>query len=373
MSVYKPKGSKYYKYDFWMYGEHYRGPTKQTVRAQAKLFEGKKRVDLSRQAFGLAPDKIAPLFQTFMEQSFLPHVREQAAENVIKKSTLGFYEEKTLRLLEWKPWLTLRLTEIDEELIAKYKTWRLSRKARRRLADAKMKPASVNRELATLKRALHLAAEWKLISRPPAIHIALKAETGRKYVLTGDVENAYLAKLTYPLREATILMIDLGLRPHECVGLRKADVIGDTVHVRAGKTGPRALLQTARTRRVFQTLAEWFPDSEWVFPGRKAGAHLSRVTLTSQNRVLRQQHDLPAELVPYSCRHTFGTRLAESGAGAFEIMDSMGHSSIVTSQKYIRLSAAHLSLALRRKEMYDNMLRGESPMADVDAIPTVKE
>lgn len=373
MSVYKPKGSKYFKYDFELYGERHRGTTKQTLKRKAEHIEFKKRDDLARQAFGLAPDKIAPMFQAFMEQSFLPHVREQASENVIKKSTLGFYEEKTTRLLEWKPWLTLRLTEIDEGLIATYKTWRLSRRVRRRLVDATMKHSSVNRELATLRRALRLAAEWKVIPRPPAIHIKTKAEVGRRYVFTGDIEKAYLAAATYPLHETAILEFDLGLRPHECVGLRKADVIGDTVHVRDGKTGPRALLQTARTRRVFQTLAEWFPDSEWVFPGRKKGAHLSSITLAAKNRKLRAELGLPAEVVPYSCRHTFGTRLAESGAREFEIMDSMGHSSIVTSQKYIHPSAEHLGLALRRKELYDAMLRGESPMADEDAIPTVKK
>jgi hypothetical protein len=47
---------------------------------------------------------------------------------------------------------------------------------------------------------------------------------------------------------------------------------------------------------------------------------------------------LPTDFVPHSLRHTFGTRLGESGADAFTIMKLMGHSTITVSQRYVHPS-----------------------------------
>jgi site-specific recombinase XerD len=44
---------------------------------------------------------------------------------------------------------------------------------------------------------------------------------------------------------------------------------------------------------------------------------------------------MPAGLVIYSLRHTYGTRLGEVGADGFAIMRLMGHSSITLSQRYV--------------------------------------
>jgi integrase len=76
---------------------------------------------------------------------------------------------------------------------------------------------------------------------------------------------------------------------------------------------------------------------------RKHGLVFSRVNgdeLTASE--LDQHHDrvrtllkLSAEFVLHSLRHTFGTRLGESGADAFTIMKLMGHSSVTVSQRYV--------------------------------------
>jgi integrase len=43
--------------------------------------------------------------------------------------------------------------------------------------------------------------------------------------------------------------------------------------------------------------------------------------------------ELPKEFVLHSLRHTFGTRLSESGANAWSIMRIAGHGSITMSQR----------------------------------------
>jgi len=80
----------------------------------------------------------------------------------------------------------------------------------------------------------------------------------------------------------------------------------------------------------------------------------------------------PKEFLLYSLRHTFGTRLAESGAREFEIKALMGHSSVRVSEKYIHVPGEHLSLAMKRAEAYGKMLRGET-MQHEQAPETVRE
>jgi integrase len=47
---------------------------------------------------------------------------------------------------------------------------------------------------------------------------------------------------------------------------------------------------------------------------------------------------MPADFVLHSFRHTFGTRLGETGADAFTIMRLMGHSTVTVSLRYVHPS-----------------------------------
>jgi len=52
--------------------------------------------------------------------------------------------------------------------------------------------------------------------------------------------------------------------------------------------------------------------------------------------------------VLHSVRHTFGTRLGESGADAFTIMKLMGHSTVTVSERYVHPSPESVERAVER-------------------------
>jgi len=55
----------------------------------------------------------------------------------------------------------------------------------------------------------------------------------------------------------------------------------------------------------------------------------------------------------YDCRHTFGTRLGESGADAYTICRLMGHSNILVSQRYVHPTPERVETAFAGLDAYN--------------------
>jgi integrase len=166
--------------------------------------------------------------------------------------------------LEFEPLASARLDHIDEELIAAYIQNRSHQRSR---AGANRKDpcaekvekfissALVNRELATLRRLLRMAHEWKVINRVPRIRL-LRGERNREFVISHAPERNYLEFAPQPLKDAALLMLDTGLRVGELRSLEREDVhlqpVGDAkfgfIYVRKGKSknAKRNLILSAR-------------------------------------------------------------------------------------------------------------------------------
>jgi integrase len=144
-----------------------------------------------------------------------------AIENLCanKPATVRFYRDK-LKCLTVSELSRLRLDDVDEAAIDSYKQKRTKYVSRRRKPLA---VASVNRELATLRRLLRLANEWKLLDRVPRIRL-LRGEKNREFVLSHAQEPVYLASLTGPLHDVAVVLLDTGLRIKECLSLEWSSV-----------------------------------------------------------------------------------------------------------------------------------------------------
>ena len=68
---------------------------------------------------------------------------------------------------------------------------------------------------------------------------------------------------------------------------------------------------------------------------------------------------MPTDFVLHSFRHTYGTRLGETGADAFTIMRLMGHSTVTMSQRYVHPSPVAMENAVSQMEFWKSkQLRG---------------
>ena len=193
-------------------------------------------------------------------------------------------------------------------------------------------PASVNGSLRTLRRALRLAQEWRLIRTVPKIRL-VKGEHAREFIIDEKLLAKMLAheKCTPMLSDLVPFLIDSGLRLNEAMSLKwdNVDFKDASVFVERGKskTARRTVPLTNRAKEILTRLFEK-KRAERVFTQ-------SSFYVSHQFRRLRDAMKLPADCVLHSCRHTFCSRLGAAGVSAFQIMRLAGHSSVVISQRYV--------------------------------------
>ncbi|SRR5712691_10771962 len=66
----------------------------------------------------------------------------------------------------------------------------------------------------------------------------------------------------------------------------------------------------------------------------------------------------------YDCRHTFGTRLGETGGDAYTICKLMGHSNILVSQRYVHPTPERLETAFGNLGAYNQERRARAAGKD---------
>jgi integrase len=347
LAVYK-RGKTYY-YEFQFNGHRIQQSAQTGNKEAARQIEAAHRTRLAKCEAGIEESKPMPTLKEFAPR-FAAEIETVCAD---KPATVGFYKEKLRRLLEDSTLAGARLDAIDKAMIDAYKH-RRSRKASR--YGRPLAPASVNRELACLRRLLRLAQEWKQIPAAPKIRL-LRGERTREFVLSHRLQPKYLEACPSPLDDVATLMFETGVRPGEAVNLRWTDVyLNPAVHARLGyiairegksDNAKRNLSLTAPAAEMLKTRAT-SKRNGWVFPGGVEDAPVLGTYLDRSHDRVRESLKLPKDFVLHSLRHTMLTRLGESGAEAFTIMKIAGHSSVTVSQRYMHPTPEGMERAFER-------------------------
>jgi integrase len=357
MAIFKPtyRGveSSYFRYDFHLRGRRYQGSTRLGDRRKAERFVDDLRLKIQ---LGQVDQNGKPL-QTIavptlrdFQIRFMQSIETRCAEH---PSTVEFYRNKFKYLLMFTPLADARLNRIDESLIDNFIQHR--RKA--------VGPASVNRELATLRRALRLAYTWRIIDRVPRIQM-LSGELICDFVLTGEQEQAYLKIAGQPLHDIAILLLDEGLRRSEALALQWPDIslVPTTgmpfgrLCVRKGKSR-NAKRILPMTSRVCAALSVRQDDAQsiFIFPDSTGSKPFPVRTLEEQHQIARDKLKLLA-CVLHSFRHTCATRLGDAGMDAVAIMHFMGHGSLNIAQRYVHVTENMVARAGAVLEARNQML-----------------
>src|SRR5215831_3834075 len=231
--------------------------------------------------------------------------------------------------------------------------------------------SSVNSSLRVLRRALRLAKDWGVVEAVPVISL-LPGERHRERVVTPEEEDAYLASAPELLKQIAAVLADTGLRPEECYRMRweelnwKAGRFG-ALTVTHGKTAAarRTIPMTPRVPFILETRWEIAdkPLNGWVWPAPTKSGHVNHTSLKKQHtRAFRladveikkrneengTKEPLIQPWVLYSFRHTFLTRLGESGCDVWTLARIAGHASVAISSRYVHPSDDAVLAAVSR-------------------------
>jgi integrase len=326
MAIYK-RGRVYW-YQFVFNNRRIQCSTKQGNPRVARQIEAAHRTRLARGEVGIEAPKKIPTLAEFGPK-FKAEIKVHCAG---KPRTIAFWEQKLMRLLEFTPLASAPLDKINKSLIASY--------VQRR--HGKVAVATINRELATLRRILYLAHDWNEIAAVPRIKM-LKGERSRDFVFSHQQEKTYLEAAPQPLKDVAILLLETGLRLGEALALKWTDIELDAANgkklgylfVRQGKS-KNARRHVSLTPRAQEVLVNRSLESksEYVF-ANSAGDPYLVTSLDHIHKRLRDDLQLPNDCVIHSLRHTFLTRFGEAGADAFTIKKVAGHSSVTISERYI--------------------------------------
>lgn len=136
------------------------------------------------------------------------------------------------------------------------------------------------------------------------------------------------------------LMYSCGLRVAELTALRWEDVDMENRWIKTcGKGEKERLIPFGGW--AYRALAAQGPKPEgWVFPGR-GGKSVTTRTVTRAVEAAGMSAGVGAQS-PHVLRHSFATHLLEGGASLKVVQELLGHSSLLTTQNYLRVTPAHL-------------------------------
>jgi len=229
------------------------------------------------------------------------------------------------------------------------------------LKKAGRKPGTINRYLALLRAMLNWAVlrgdlEQTPFRRGSQAVIKLDRENNRRRRrLSADEEERLLQAGNNTVRALVVGALETGMRRGELLSLRFGDVDFDrhVIHIRPenakSKKGREVPIATTRLR----TLLEWLRiDAEGKRKPPEAAVFSNEVAEpikhfhTAWYAALRRAKI--TDLRFHDLRGEFASRLVEKGVPLSQVRDLLGHSSIVTTERYDRQTFKALEAAAKR-------------------------
>ena len=147
------------------------------------------------------------------------------------------------------------------------------------------------------------------------------------------------------LKHRTILMTAYaaGLRVSEATHLKVADIDSQRMVVRVdqGKNNKdRYVMLSPRLLEALRAYWAVVRPKDWMFPGDIPGRPISRHAVGQACEKAHRACGLTKPITPHSLRHAFATHLLEQGNDVRRIQLLLGHRSLATTSRYLRIATS---------------------------------
>ncbi|MCA9388565.1 tyrosine-type recombinase/integrase [Candidatus Berkelbacteria bacterium] len=258
--------------------------------------------------------------------------------------TITNYQHYLNRLLEFAG--DIDVAQLTDKIV---RQWRLNLNS-----SGKLSLTSQNYHLVALRALLAWLVARDIPSLPPKkIDLPGVEQPDVVFLNQQSIEKLLAAPDASTLkgkRDRAILetLFSTGLRVSELISLnRKQFNDSDELSIK-GKGGKRRVVFiSSRARQAVETyLGARHDTNDALFvPLRIKEDADNRLTQRSIQRIISETSrtaGLDDEITPHTLRHTFATDLLQAGADLRSVQALLGHSSVVTTQRYTHLTDTHL-------------------------------
>ena len=134
-----------------------------------------------------------------------------------------------------------------------------------------------------------------------------------------------------------------GLRVSEAVQLRPADIDSARMVLRVDQGKGRKDRYVMLSPRLLEVLRDYWRierPKPWLFPGDGADHHISKNAVEQACQKAHRAAGIDKPVTPHSLRHAFATHLLESGTDVRRIQLLLGHRSLATTSRYLKIATS---------------------------------
>jgi integrase/recombinase XerD len=134
-----------------------------------------------------------------------------------------------------------------------------------------------------------------------------------------------------------------GLRISEAVALTLPAIDSKRMVLRVEQGKGQRDRYVMLSPKLLEILRDWWRverPGHWLFPGDKPDRHITTNSVALACRQVHRICKIPKPITPHSLRHAFAVHLLESGTDVRTIQLLLGHRSLATTAKYLRIATS---------------------------------
>lgn len=182
------------------------------------------------------------------------------------------------------------------------------------------------------------------LKRPWAVEEIPMPKRPRKLpeILSPEEVMHFLSAITNHKHRAILMTAyAAGLRVSEATHLKVTDIDSQRMMLRVeqGKgMKDRYVMLSPRLLDVLRTYWKSARPTQWLFPGEVPGQPITREAVGLACQKARRDAGITKPITPHSLRHAFASHLLESGANLRTIQLLLGHRSLATTARYLKVA-----------------------------------
>ena len=158
-----------------------------------------------------------------------------------------------------------------------------------------------------------------------------------------------------------------GLRVSEAVQLRPADIDSARMVLRVDQGKGRKDRYVMLSPRLLEVLRDYWRierPKPWLFPGDGADHHISKNAVEQACQKAHRAAGIDKPVTPHSLRHAFATHLLEAGTDVRRIQLLLGHRSLATTSRYLKVATSSLCATVSPFDQLPDLLPRIEPVPE---------